>query len=83
MSDPEFGTIYLEYDTAFDWSPDDPRLYALADRVQRWLANRHARSEGAARPVQDPILAQLVTQSAGVSSPAWNRLTAIAKQRQR
>jgi hypothetical protein len=29
IGDPEFRAIYLEYDAAFDWSPDDPRLYAL------------------------------------------------------
>jgi DNA-binding transcriptional MerR regulator len=40
ISDPEFRAIYVEYDAAFDWSPDDPRLSALADRTARWLANR-------------------------------------------
>ena len=29
IGDPEFRAIYLDYDAAFDWSPDDPRLYAL------------------------------------------------------
>ena len=48
IGDPEFRAIYLEYDAAFDWSPDDPRLYALADRTRRWIANRHGRSEGGA-----------------------------------
>jgi hypothetical protein len=42
MGDPEFRAIYLKYDAAFDWSPDDPRLYALAARAERWLAKRHA-----------------------------------------
>lgn len=81
MDDPEFCAIYLEYDAAFDWSPDDPRLPALADRTQRWLANRPGRLQGAERPVQNPAIAQLVATSAGVSSPAWNRLTEIAKER--
>ncbi len=35
ISDPEFRAIYLDYDAAFDWSPDDPRLYPLADRRPR------------------------------------------------
>src|SRR5664279_4305304 len=52
IDDPEFLAIYLEYDAAFDWSPDDPRLPALADRTQRWLTTRHGR--GAARPIPDP-----------------------------
>jgi DNA-binding transcriptional MerR regulator len=81
IGDPEFRAIYLEYDAAFDWSPDDPRLYALADRTQRWFANRRGRSEGEARPVPDPAIAQLVAMSAGSWSPAWDRLTEIAKER--
>ena len=45
IGDPEFRAIYLEYDAAFDWSPDDPRL---DDRAHRWLANRagHGRLVG-------------------------------------
>src|ERR1700724_3555505 len=38
MNDPEFVAIYLEYDAAFDWPADDPRLEALADRSARWFA---------------------------------------------
>ncbi|MET8878110.1 MerR family transcriptional regulator [Nocardia sp. NPDC004604] len=34
ISDPQFQTIYLDYDAAFDWSPDDPRLVDLADRTR-------------------------------------------------
>jgi len=82
IGDPEFRAIYLEYDAAFDWSPDDPRLSALADRTARWMASRYGRSEGTPRPAQDPAIAQLVTTPAGVWSPAWDRLTEIAKQRQ-
>jgi DNA-binding transcriptional MerR regulator len=79
IDDPEFRAIYLDYDAAFDWSPDDPRLPELADRTQRWLAKRHPGS-GPARPSPDPIIAQLATTSA-VSSPAWDRLTEIGRQR--
>ena len=81
IDDPEFRAIYLEYDAAFDWSPDDPRLHALADRAQRWIANRHGRLKGGEQPVQDPAIAQLVATSAGASSPAWDRLTEIAQER--
>src|SRR5439155_4264919 len=63
IGDPEFRAIYLEYDAAFDWSPDDPRLYALVDRSQRWLANKHGRSQGGERSVQNPAIAQLVATS--------------------
>jgi len=81
IGDPEFGAIYLEYDAAFDWSPDDPRLSALADRTARWMASRYGRSAGTPRTAQDPAIAQLVTTPVGVSSPAWDRLTEIARQR--
>jgi hypothetical protein len=46
------------------------------------MASRYGRSEDKPRPVQDPAIAQLVSTSVGVSSPAWDRLTEIAKQRQ-
>jgi DNA-binding transcriptional MerR regulator len=79
IGDPEFQAIYLEYDVAFDWSPDDRRLNALAVRSARWLAKRHDSLKGGEQSVQDPAIAQLVATSAGASSPAWDRLTQIAK----
>ena len=81
MNDPEFRALYLKYDTAFDWSPADPRLYALAHRSERWFAKWHARLKREERSVQAPAIAQLVATSASGSSPAWNRLTEIAKER--
>ncbi len=81
IGDPEFRAIYLQYDAAFDWSANDPRLYALADRAQRWVAHRYGRSEDSERPVQVPTIAQLVATSFGGTSPAWDRLAEIAKLR--
>jgi DNA-binding transcriptional MerR regulator len=81
ISDPEFCALYLNYDAAFDWSPDDPRLHALAVRTKRWFAKRHSGLKVGERPVQDPAIAQLVATSAGISSPAWDRLTEIARGR--
>ncbi len=81
LGDPEFRALYLEHDAAFDWSPDDPRLYDLADRTQRWISKRQGRLEGKEPPVQDPTIVQLVATSAGASSPAWDRLAEIARER--
>jgi DNA-binding transcriptional MerR regulator len=81
IGDPEFRAIYLEYDAAFDWSPDDPRLYALVDRAVRWTASRSARLKGEGRSIEDPTIAQLVAGWVAASSPAWDRLTEIAKER--
>jgi DNA-binding transcriptional MerR regulator len=83
IGEPEFRALYLEHDAAFDWSPDDPRLYALADRTKRWMTDWYGRSDSAQRPVQDPAIAQLVVASVGVSSAAWDRLVEIARERRR
>src|ERR1700736_5068287 len=58
ISDPEFRALYLEYDAAFEWSPDDPRLYALAERSGRWLAAHRSGSGGEELPFQDSTIAQ-------------------------
>jgi hypothetical protein len=81
LSDPEFRAIYLEYDAAFEWSPDDPRLYALADRSERWLAVQRGGAGGEERPFQDPTIAKLLATSLGASSPAWDRLIEIGQER--
>jgi len=81
LGDPEFCALYREYDAAFDWSPSDPRLSDLADRTQRWIANRHRRFEGGERPIRVSTIAQFVTTTFGASSPAWDRLAEIAKER--
>jgi DNA-binding transcriptional MerR regulator len=78
IDDPEFRAIYLDYDASFDWSPDDPRLYTLAERVCRWLAGRGDRVEGG-KPVLDPTVVQLVSTVGGPSSPAWDRLAEITR----
>ena len=81
LSDPEFRAIYLECDAALDWSPDDPRLYALADRIERWIASRFGGLKGQERSIQDSTIVKLVATSVGALSPAWDRLTEIAKER--
>jgi DNA-binding transcriptional MerR regulator len=76
MTDPEFRALCLDHDAAYDWSPEDPRLPALADRTRKWFANQHSASES--RPVANPAMARLAAQSLpGVSSPAWDRLAQL------
>jgi len=81
INDPEFCSIYLAYDVAFNWPPDDPRLHALAKRAKRWIANRPSRSTRSEITVLDPTIVQLVATSFGGMSPAWDRLGELAKQR--
>lgn len=60
IGDPAFRAIYVDYDAAFDWSPDDPRLNALADRSRQWMVKRRPRLETRELAVPDPAIAQLV-----------------------
>ncbi|WP_040871143.1 MerR family transcriptional regulator [Nocardia exalbida] len=76
IDDPRFQAIYLDYDAAFDWSPDDPRLVDLADRTRRWLTGRRT-GAGRTTPTPDPKLIRLVNESVGITSPAWERLAQI------
>lgn len=77
LTDPEFRALYREQDAAYDWSPDDPRLPALAERTRTWAANHHSAE---AEHVDNPTIARLAAQTqAGASSPAWDRLAQLGK----
>jgi hypothetical protein len=82
LDDPEFQAIYLEYDAAFDWSPDDPRLVALADRVHRWFAGRTGPVDSGEPPAANATIVRLLETALGASSPAWVRLAELARARQ-
>ena len=81
IDDPEFVAIYLEYDAAFDWDADDPRLDALAHRAERWFARRGDALTRRKQPTPDQGIAQLIATSTGSSSRAWDRLKEIARER--
>jgi DNA-binding transcriptional MerR regulator len=81
IDDPEFVAIYLEYDAAFDWPADDPRLDALANRSERWFVRRGEGLTSRKVPTPDPGIVQLIATSTGSSSPAWDRLKEIARER--
>src|ERR1700694_5003768 len=63
IDDPEFVAIYLEYDAAFDWPADDPRLEALADRSERWFVRRGGGLTSRNQPAADPGIVQLIAKS--------------------
>jgi DNA-binding transcriptional MerR regulator len=73
LDDPEFRALYVDTDAAFDWSPDDPRLPALAERTRRWIRDRGERST----ETGDPALARLIAASTSGVSPGWDRLAQI------
>jgi DNA-binding transcriptional MerR regulator len=80
MKDPEFRAIYRTYDAAYDWSPDDPRLFKLAARAGRWMSQRVRKQKDGRAHVAAPAFAQLVATSTSQVSPAWQRLAEIARE---
>jgi hypothetical protein len=75
LADPDFRRLYVAWDQAHDWDPDDPRLIDLADQAAAWLAQHPpspppSESEGDISTVNILLSAQVDT----ASSPAWRRL---------
>lgn len=82
LADPEFQAIYREFDAAFGWPADDPRLPAIAERAHRWLAARAGPAEPDARaavPAHDPAVTELI-QSSATASPGWERLAELGRE---
>ena len=77
IDDPEFQSLYRDYDAAFDWPPDDPRLPELAARTARWFTARGPESTTAAPP--DPTITRLASASVSAYSPAWTRLAQLTR----
>ena len=80
IRDPEFRALCLDYDAAFGWSPDDPRLVELTDRTARWLAGRRAGRGGALQSAREKTAARLSATGVSVWSPAWDRISELAGQ---
>src|SRR5690349_23165325 len=60
------------YDAAFEWSPDDPRLPALAERTQRWLADRSSRPTGLLRFPGGTRCSRRPGGNRGAHSTSWS-----------
>jgi DNA-binding transcriptional MerR regulator len=82
IRDPEFRALYLEYDAAFGFSPDDHRLVELAQRTARWLASRRGTGGDGMRSARDKAAARLSARGVSEWSPAWHHLTELARQHQ-
>lgn len=85
LADPEFQQIYLAYDRARGWDPDDPRLAQLVDRMVRFFV-------GTSRPPEElPLLTDLAKQSPDLNAvleshmldyaPAWDRVNLLTLER--
>ena len=78
LADPEFARLYLAFDQAYDWDPDDPRLAGLAADVAAWMAT-HPLS---ALPQSDTAISTintLLSAEVATASPAWDRLGELSR----
>ncbi|MGH3377233.1 MAG: MerR family transcriptional regulator [Actinoallomurus sp.] len=78
LADPKFRRIYLTFDEAFGWDPDDPRLEELAEAAMAYAGEG---SEEESWTMNDPITAALVGSQPGSSSPAWEHLDRLCAAR--
>ncbi len=81
LSDPEFRSLYLACDEAYDWDPDDPRLEDLAAVLADWDARKRGPDVPETGGAADHVSVQLMTAQVAASSPAWRRLNDLAGSR--
>lgn len=80
INDSEFRGLYVEYDAAWDWAPEDPRVLDLAERTRRWFASRRT-GAGRTTPALDPTVVPVVNELVWARSPAWARALGATRER--
>jgi DNA-binding transcriptional MerR regulator len=81
VDDPEFQRIYLGCDEAFEWDPSDPRLEELADAMVAYGRRQEQERSEPEWVMDDPLTVALVSAQPGISSPAWDRLDQLCRDR--
>jgi DNA-binding transcriptional MerR regulator len=86
LQNPEFRAVYLAYDQSFDWDPTDPRLEELANAVTTLVEHRPEKT-AQVQPTpksehdETAVAIALLSSDTGNSSPAWDRLTKLSKDK--
>ncbi|ATY10610.1 MerR family transcriptional regulator [Amycolatopsis sp. AA4] len=79
LDDPEYVAVLRAYDEAIEWSPDDPRLAAIADAAAALAGRMTLPSD---LPDFQKVPHQVVQLLANhLDSPAWQRLDQLVAQR--
>ena len=82
LADPHFRRVYVAWDQAHDWDPDDPRLIDLADQAAAWLAQQPPSPPPPGSEAEISTINTLLSaQAATASSPAWRRLGELVSER--
>ncbi len=78
LTDPDQLRLYLDYDSAHDLNPHDPRLEELAERIVRATQRRYGTGDLPGQDTGSDIPA-LVQGAVNATSPAWARLDALIR----
>jgi DNA-binding transcriptional MerR regulator len=80
FDDPEFRRLYLAYDVAYDWDPDDPRLAQIAADALTLMLALYAGKEptDADMMIMNDREVLALISSHALKSPAWTRLEELA-----
>ena len=74
LGEPEFQRVYLEWEQAYDWEPDDPRLVELARAAASWLAVQPPSPMPSPDDAGITAANRLLAAQMTTASPAWRRL---------
>ena len=84
LDEPDFQRIYLAFDEAAGWAPDDPRLAETADMIVAFGA-RYDPGPAASPPADsaDAQIALALMSPPDDSPPAWLKLDELCRERSR
>ncbi|WP_204041658.1 MerR family transcriptional regulator [Acrocarpospora phusangensis] len=80
LDDPTLRQMYLDYDEAHDLDPYDPRIDDLARRIVQASRERYGSNDLPGQDTDSEIPA-LIQGAVTASSPAWQRLDALIRER--
>jgi len=80
LADPGFRRLYLNWEQAYDWDPDDPRLVGLAAEAAAWLTEHPPGPPPAEGDAGISAVDRLLSAEMATSSPAWRRLDDLCRR---
>ncbi len=82
LDDVEFQRLYLAFDQAMEWSPDDPRLEQLADDLTSYLGTDQHRELDTQPPPEIPASAiALIASTTSPQAESHQRLLELVHER--
>jgi DNA-binding transcriptional MerR regulator len=82
LDDVEFQRLYLAFDQAQEWSPDDPRLEQLADDLTSYLGIHQLRELDTQPPPEIPATAiAMIASTTGPQAESHQRLLELVHER--